>query len=81
MYVRTVHKPIQCSPPLLCSFVRLRNLVQVIEITCADSKAVYDEVKSKKGHPVLGDIAGADVSGVEMNLIGIVLMHDDPSAS
>jgi hypothetical protein len=37
-------------------------LLQVIEITCGDSKAVYDEVKSRRGHPVVADVAGADVS-------------------
>ena len=39
-------------------------IYQVLEITCGDSKAAYDNVKSKRGHPKVADVAGADVSNL-----------------
>ncbi len=48
---------------LSISLFLLCRISKVIEITCGDSKAAYDEVKSRRGHPVVADIAGADVSG------------------
>ena len=46
--------------PFLCSNYAVL-FSQVLEITCGDSKAVYDEVKSRRGHPAIADAAGAKV--------------------
>jgi len=48
------------NPIFPASRAELKALHPVIEITCSDSKAAYDEVKSRRGHPVVADVAGAD---------------------
>ena len=45
----------------VCLFV---SKIQVLEITCVDSKSAYDEVKAKRQHPGVADMAGAAVSSV-----------------
>mmetsp|Transcript_26316 Transcript_26316/g.61660 ORF Transcript_26316/g.61660 Transcript_26316/m.61660 type:complete len:113 (+) Transcript_26316:100-438(+) len=48
------------NPIFPASRAELKALHPVIEITCADSKAEYDDVKSKYSHPMVADTAGAD---------------------
>ncbi|VEU36333.1 unnamed protein product [Pseudo-nitzschia multistriata] len=48
------------NPIFPASRAELKALHPVIEITCADSKSEYDEVKSRYGHPVVADTAGAE---------------------
>mmetsp|Transcript_16140 Transcript_16140/g.37009 ORF Transcript_16140/g.37009 Transcript_16140/m.37009 type:complete len:112 (+) Transcript_16140:165-500(+) len=48
------------NPIFPANRAELKALHPVIEITCGDSKATYDEVKSRRGHPVIADTAGAD---------------------
>eukprot|EP00535_Pseudo-nitzschia_heimii_P009331 CAMPEP_0197178202 /NCGR_PEP_ID=MMETSP1423-20130617/3567_1 /TAXON_ID=476441 /ORGANISM="Pseudo-nitzschia heimii, Strain UNC1101" /LENGTH=110 /DNA_ID=CAMNT_0042627905 /DNA_START=90 /DNA_END=425 /DNA_ORIENTATION=- len=48
------------NPIFPASRAELKALHPVIEITCGNSKAAYDEVKSKRGHPLVADVAGAD---------------------
>jgi len=48
------------NPIFPASRAELKALHPVIEITCGDSKTVYDDVKSRRGHPVVADVAGAD---------------------
>ncbi|OEU10085.1 hypothetical protein FRACYDRAFT_271199 [Fragilariopsis cylindrus CCMP1102] len=48
------------NPIFPASRAELKALHPVLEITCGDSKAAYDNVKSKRGHPKVADVAGAD---------------------
>jgi len=48
------------NPIFPASRAELKALHPVIEISCTDSKAKYDFVKSKRGHPQVSDVAGAD---------------------
>lgn len=45
-----------------CHRCRPHPYIQVLEVACADSKATYDEVKSRRDHPAVADVAGAPVS-------------------
>mmetsp|Transcript_1700 Transcript_1700/g.2621 ORF Transcript_1700/g.2621 Transcript_1700/m.2621 type:complete len:112 (-) Transcript_1700:1123-1458(-) len=47
------------NPIFPASRAELKALYPVLEIACVDSKAGYDEVKSKREHPKISDIAGA----------------------
>ncbi len=44
------------------TFLICRNLPQVLDIACADTRAAYEQIKSRRLPPAVSDIAGAPVS-------------------
>mmetsp|Transcript_14759 Transcript_14759/g.36125 ORF Transcript_14759/g.36125 Transcript_14759/m.36125 type:complete len:114 (+) Transcript_14759:93-434(+) len=47
------------NPVFPASRDELKAFYPVLEIACADSKSVYDDVKAQRGPPEHGDVAGA----------------------